>query len=122
DLQLNGFGLHLPAVTNYSIEVWQRTGSYQGFTNTVAGWSSSGSCTVQGAGAGQLTALPLKFQLTALAGQTVAVYIAVVSGSLVCTGSNTVPVVLANNDLQITAGHTGSYFNTGKPGNNWNGS
>ena len=105
-------------------EVFFRTGTYVGFTNTAAGWTSMGTAMATTAGINQPTMVPIG-GLTLQPGETYGIYFVMTSypapGSLRYTNGNN---TYNNGELQISAGvgkgnpnFTGATFN----GRTWNG-
>jgi hypothetical protein len=87
-----------------TFEIWSRPGSYVGFENNAAGWTSMGTAVATTAGINQPTPVPIG-GLTIQPGQTVGIFFFMSSypspGSLRYTNGNN---TYNNGDLQLTAG------------------
>ncbi len=122
DLEIQNLSLHLPSAGVYTVELWHRTGSYNGFTNSPTGWLSAGTCTVHGSGTALPSLLPISPALNLSGGQTTGLYVSVSGGSLFCssTGTNAGPWQ-SNNDILISSGNSGPYFGLLTPGGGFDG-
>jgi hypothetical protein len=88
-----------------TIEVYYRPGTHVGFESSSAGWTLAGSAAVVGAGTNTPTPVPLSLSIQIPSGQTYALYVTLLSGSMNYTNGTAVGTVLAQNpDLQILEG------------------
>lgn len=77
NLTLTGFDLFFTgtAGTNVGVEVWTRTGTYNGFETSNVGWTLHDTMTGTRSGTTVLSALTLNTGLSLTSGQTTAVYL-----------------------------------------------
>ncbi|MCB0827054.1 MAG: PEP-CTERM sorting domain-containing protein [Armatimonadetes bacterium] len=114
DLTLTGFDLFFTGTvgTAVGVEVWTRTGTYNGFEGSNSGWTLHDTMSGTRSGSAVLSSLNLNTGLSLTAGQTMAVYLHAVdsvnTGGIRYWGTGANPpatTTFSNADLSMTAEH-----------------
>lgn len=122
-LVLFGMGIHTSAEERTTVEVWTKSGSFQGYETNATAWTRLLSTEIDGLGRGKPTFINLNpFRIAAM--QTRAFYVTVTGGSgLRYTNGNGVGTVYASNaDVDIIEGAGKRYpFGSTFRDRQWNG-
>ncbi len=108
NVTITGFDAH--PISNDTIEIYYRTGSYLGFQTTSAGWNFVGKAYVTANPFGTPTPVPILVNVPILAGDTVGFYVTNQSANLNYTDGTVQGAVFASDaNIQFLEGHGGTY-------------